>query len=75
MVQFWGATLWDFYYVHRMPEVQGLITISTGSKLEKWMKVHGELEHSAHEIAWGENEEDQREILPYPSPMSLRHRK
>jgi hypothetical protein len=38
----WGATLFDFYTVHRFPENQGLLTLSSGSRLAAWMKGHGE---------------------------------
>jgi hypothetical protein len=65
-IQFWGATLWDFYWVHRMPNVPNLITISTGSKLSKWMMERKETEHAASEIEWAQIEADPREINPYP---------
>ena len=65
-IQFWGATLWDFYWVQRMPNVPNLITISTGSKLSKWMMEHKETEHATSEIEWAQIEADPREINPYP---------
>ena len=65
-IQFWGATLWDFYWVHRMPNVPNLITVSTGSKLSKWMIEHKETEHAASEIEWAQIEADPCEINPYP---------
>ena len=64
-IQFWGATLWDFYWVHRLPDLRYLITVSTGSKLSKWMIEHKETEHAASEIEWAQIEADPREINPY----------
>ena len=65
-IQFWGATLWDFYWVHRMPNVPNLISISTGSKLSKWMIEHKETEHAASEIEWAQTEAEPRQVNPYP---------
>ncbi|KAG6811279.1 hypothetical protein H0H92_008227 [Tricholoma furcatifolium] len=64
-IQFWGATLFDFYRVQRMPGLFSLQTISTGSKLMKWMKAHGESDYAKDEIEWAEMEEDPRVILPW----------
>ncbi|GLB34456.1 hypothetical protein LshimejAT787_0200210 [Lyophyllum shimeji] len=64
-VQLWGATLFDFYRVRRHPDNPGLSTITTGSKLMKWMKEHGELEHAEDEIEWAEMEEEPRVIEPW----------
>ncbi|KAG2341521.1 hypothetical protein BDR05DRAFT_887971, partial [Suillus weaverae] len=36
-IDLWGATLYDFYYVLRAPDVKNYLTISTGSRLAKWM--------------------------------------
>lgn len=41
-IDIWGATLYDFYTVHRHPEHKGLVTLSSGSRLAAWMKMHGE---------------------------------
>ncbi|TFK35285.1 hypothetical protein BDQ12DRAFT_324001 [Crucibulum laeve] len=64
-IQFWGATLWDFYYTHRFPDITGLVTTTTGSKLAKWMRMNGETEHAQEELAWADMEEDPREVDVY----------
>lgn len=46
-IQLWGATLYDFDYVKRLPENSNF---STGSKLAAWMKANGELDWAAPEI-------------------------
>ncbi|KAI9566196.1 hypothetical protein HD554DRAFT_2118247 [Boletus coccyginus] len=58
----WGATLYDFYFVRRMPDVVHAATISTGSKLTQVMKALGELEYAQSEIAWAAREADPKEI-------------
>jgi hypothetical protein len=57
----WGATLYDFYRVHRMPDVIHYVTTSTGSRLAKWMRQAGEL-IAKDELAWADQEEDPKEI-------------
>ncbi|KIL69046.1 hypothetical protein M378DRAFT_69902 [Amanita muscaria Koide BX008] len=64
-LQFWGATLWDFYYIYRKPSLSCLITVSTASKLLTWMTDQGET-HAIDEMASAANEEDPHEILPFP---------
>ncbi|KAK2459360.1 hypothetical protein APHAL10511_008624 [Amanita phalloides] len=65
-IQLWGSTIWDFFWVNRMPSVERLITISTGSKLSKWMIQHNETEHALFELEWAKEESDPRQIFPYP---------
>jgi len=65
-LQLWGATMFDFYRVRRIPDVPGLSTITTGSKLMRWMKANGELDAAKDEIEWAENEEEPKVIEPYP---------
>lgn len=62
-IQHWGATLFDFYYVRRMPDFGGLQTTSTGSKLATWMKANGE-DYAKDELELAEEEEDPQEIFP-----------
>ena len=62
-IQHWGATLFDFYHVRRMPHFGGLQTTSTGSKLAAWMKANGE-DYAEDELELAEQEEDPREIFP-----------
>ncbi|KAG0696082.1 hypothetical protein DFH29DRAFT_813439, partial [Suillus ampliporus] len=57
----WGATLYDFYHVRRLPDVPNYITTSTGSRLAKWMRQEGEL-IAEDEIYWADKEEDPKEI-------------
>ena len=70
-LDFWGATLYDFYFVRRIPaNVHGL-TISTGSKLAKVMKALGELEYARDLIAWASREEDPREIPAWDPAQAI----
>ena len=65
-IQLWGATMFDFYRVQRFPDISGLLTITTGSKLLRWMKANGELDAAKDEIEWAEHEEGPKIIEPYP---------
>lgn len=65
-IQFWGATLWDFFWTNRLPKVPNLRTGSTSSKLSKWMIEHKETQHAAPELGWAKDEADPCQILPYP---------
>ncbi len=65
-IQFWGATLWDFFWTNRLPKVPNVRTGSTGSKLSKWMIEHNETQHAAPELEWAKVEADPRQIFPYP---------
>lgn len=58
----WGATLFDFYMVNRAPSLQGIMTVTTGSKLAAWMKAHNETEIAADELEWAECEAEPRKI-------------
>lgn len=40
--ELWGATLYDFYRILRLPSLPHWSTISTGSKIAAWMKAAGE---------------------------------
>ncbi|KAJ2915526.1 hypothetical protein MD484_g4875, partial [Candolleomyces efflorescens] len=64
-VQFWGATLMDFYYVRRIPDCPNLATISTGSKLARWMKDKGE-NYATDQLLRAEREPYPQEVTPYP---------
>ncbi|KAF8623831.1 hypothetical protein AX15_006158 [Amanita polypyramis BW_CC] len=64
--QFWGATLWDFFWVYRFPDVKSLVTISTGSKLLNWMIKNKETEYAPSKIFWAQQEAEPRQISPYP---------
>ncbi|KAH7919271.1 hypothetical protein BV22DRAFT_1051156 [Leucogyrophana mollusca] len=63
-IDLWGATLYDFYHVRRIPDVPHLITISTGSKLARSMRALGELDAARDEIEWADREEAPKEIHP-----------
>ncbi|KAG1788551.1 uncharacterized protein HD556DRAFT_1245010 [Suillus plorans] len=60
-IDLWGATLYDFYWVLRAPDVKNYLTISTGSRLAKWMRQHGEL-IAEDELYWADKEEDPKEV-------------
>ncbi|KAG1814717.1 uncharacterized protein BJ212DRAFT_348952 [Suillus subaureus] len=60
-IDLWGATLYDFYFVLRAPDVKNYLTISTGSRLAKWMRKHGEL-IAEDELYWADKEEDPKEV-------------
>ena len=57
-----GATLYDFYWVHRLHECQQSITLTTGSKLAAHMRQIGELDWAEDEIDWTTRESDHVEI-------------
>ncbi|KAH0832366.1 hypothetical protein J3R83DRAFT_13395 [Lanmaoa asiatica] len=67
----WGATLYDFYYVNRIPNLANALTISTGSKLIKVMTAFGELEHAQNEIAWAAREADPMEIPAWDPAQAI----
>ncbi|KAG2140481.1 uncharacterized protein EDB93DRAFT_1089816, partial [Suillus bovinus] len=60
-VDLWGATLYDFYWVLRAPDVKNYLTISTGSRLAKWVRQHGEL-IAEDELCSADEEEDPKEV-------------
>lgn len=70
-VQFWGATLFDFFYVRRIPDCPYLATISTGSKLSEWMKEQGE-HYAKDQMARAEREPAPQVVQPYPVDWLLR---
>jgi len=63
-LQPWGASLGDFYHVQRVPDFDGFMMISMGSKLAAWMKANGELDFAKAEIEKAEMEENPREVPP-----------
>ncbi|KAG6379323.1 hypothetical protein JVT61DRAFT_11782 [Boletus reticuloceps] len=52
----WGETLYDFYYVNRLPSVDNFVSISTGSMLRQVMESMSELDAAAPEIEWAKTE-------------------
>lgn len=52
----WGATLYDFYAVHRFPDIQLAISYMTGSALLQAMKALDELDAAVPEIEWAMSE-------------------
>ncbi|KAF8799148.1 hypothetical protein BYT27DRAFT_7121604 [Phlegmacium glaucopus] len=62
--QIWGATLFDFYSVRRLPNFMHLVTYSSGSKLAAWMKANGE-DYAKSHLEFAEREADPHLILPY----------
>lgn len=62
-VELWGATLLDFFWVRRIPNISSFLTLTTGSKLAAWMKKHGE-KYAADEMTWTDMEDDPREVPP-----------
>lgn len=68
----WGATVHDFYFTRRAPEIPGYATICTGSMLLRWVKEIGELQHAKYEIARAEAEADPYELLPCSMGKLLR---
>ncbi|KAL5519929.1 hypothetical protein ACEPAG_1589 [Sanghuangporus baumii] len=63
--ELWGATLYDFYRVHRIPSCSGLSTISTGSKLAAWMRDIGELDWAQNQLKQADMEEEPHQLLVY----------
>ncbi|KAF9219164.1 hypothetical protein BS17DRAFT_789925 [Gyrodon lividus] len=66
----WGATLYDFFIVRRIPEIPNAITKMTGSKLLKVMEKLGELGSAKHEVEWAVMEEDPK-IIPVADTKEL----
>ncbi|KAH8114375.1 hypothetical protein DFH11DRAFT_210542 [Phellopilus nigrolimitatus] len=64
--ELWGATLYDFYRIHRIPSCPNLSTISSGSKLAAWMKEIGELDWAQNQLKQAELEEEPHQIIPFP---------
>ena len=62
--QIWGATLFDFFTVHRIPELHTLCSLSSGSKLSAWMKKNGE-DFAKDNLQYAELEPDPELVLPY----------
>ena len=62
--QLWGATIFNFYATRRFPDIPGLATYSSGSKLANWMKTHGE-DYAKDQLEFAEHEEDPYVIDPY----------
>jgi hypothetical protein len=67
----WGATLYDFYFVRRIPSSVHGLTISSGSKLTKVMEAFGELDHAEGEIAWAAREADPKEIPAWDPAQAI----
>ncbi|KAJ3504436.1 hypothetical protein NLJ89_g7933 [Agrocybe chaxingu] len=63
--QLWGASLLDFYIVRRIPDLMGLATFTTGSKMLAWVKKHGEDEFAKEFVRNAEKEPDPEKIEPY----------
>ena len=63
--QLWGATLFHFFSVRRIPNLIHLKTLSTGSKLSAWMKENGE-DYAKSMLEFCEHEPDPYVIQPYP---------
>ncbi|KAF9463965.1 hypothetical protein BDZ94DRAFT_1321506 [Collybia nuda] len=64
-VQLWGATIYDFFRVRRIPDLPSLSTLTTGSKLAAWMRKHGEEKYAGDEMEWTTLEEDPKELSPF----------
>ncbi|KAF8419966.1 hypothetical protein L210DRAFT_3575970 [Boletus edulis BED1] len=52
----WGETLYDFYYVHRLPTVDCFVSVSTSTMLREVMESIGESDAAAPEIEWAKTE-------------------
>jgi hypothetical protein len=68
----WGATLYDFYYVHKIPTQLSYMSLSTGSRLALAMREFGELEQAKHELAWADREPAPKEVYPYHVGLLIR---
>ncbi|KZV77142.1 hypothetical protein PENSPDRAFT_621469 [Peniophora sp. CONT] len=70
----WGETLWDFYWVQRMPENKHWMSVTTGSRLADWMRSLGELEPAANLMEWADSEGDPKQIFPCDVGRLIRDR-
>lgn len=59
----WGATLYDFYFVHKFPDIKGMLTLVSGSKISKWMRLKGET-YAMDYIDQAENDEHEPKVIP-----------
>jgi hypothetical protein len=74
-IQFWGATLFDFYHVQRLYDHPQLHSISTASKLAKWAKANGETDGKTKvALEWAEDEKDPEVIQPYDIQVIIQER-
>jgi len=72
-IQLWGETLFDFYWVKRIPECPNLQTLSTGSRLAQWARKFGEAETiSKNEVDWANLEKDPRKVDVYDLEQLLK---
>ncbi|KIM53991.1 hypothetical protein SCLCIDRAFT_1222418 [Scleroderma citrinum Foug A] len=66
----WGATLYDFYYVRAIPHVENLLDMTSGSRIAAAVRVLGETDVAADELAWADQEADPYEV-PVADPGEL----
>ena len=52
----WAETLYDIYYVNRVPEITNAVSTVTGSAICEAMERMGELDAAASEIEWSKSE-------------------
>ncbi|KIY67695.1 hypothetical protein CYLTODRAFT_282325 [Cylindrobasidium torrendii FP15055 ss-10] len=71
-IPLWGATVLDFYYTQRMPDMANIQTITTGSKLMGFCKENNELDAAKEQLEWAELEPDPVEVLPYDMSALLK---
>jgi hypothetical protein len=57
----WGATLYDFYSVNRIPTIPDYVSFTTGSSLFQMAQALGELDVAAPEIEWAKLEGQPRD--------------
>ncbi len=60
----WGATLYDFYFVNRIPSARGMWTPMSGSRIARWMRLKGETGYAMDMINQAENDEHDPKIMP-----------
>ncbi|KAF8840604.1 hypothetical protein BDN67DRAFT_951330 [Paxillus ammoniavirescens] len=65
----WGATLFDFFVVYRIPRVNAITTM-TGSKLLQVMENIGELGYAEAEVEWASTEQDPK-VVPVANTQEM----
>ena len=66
----WGATLYDFYHVQAIPQIENFISITSGSRIAAAVRAVGETDVAADELAWADQEADPCEV-PVADPGEL----
>ncbi|KAF9064596.1 hypothetical protein BDP27DRAFT_1425700 [Rhodocollybia butyracea] len=68
----WGQTLLDFFRFQREPNQPLLSTISTSSRLSRWMMANGEADYAKDDMEWAAREEEPK-LKPATNILEIIH--